>query len=176
MYKTEDWAITWTEHVLPTEESGTADTWNAEEAQVDTDSQSNVYAMWMGIDDLPYFSYSTDDAETWSEAVMVAPSHVQGTGFPVVIAGDPGRVAFGYIGEDGDGLWNGYISVMTDAFNETPLITTVQINADDDPLDNASPTCGYERCGGFGDFIDMQIDEYGRPWFCLLYTSPSPRD
>ena len=38
---------------------------------------------------------------------------------------------------------------MTDAFNETPLITTVQINADDDPLDNASPTCGYERCGGF---------------------------
>ena len=47
---------------------------------------------------------------------------------------------------------------MTDAFNETPLITTVQVNADDDPLDNASPTCGYERCGGFGDFIDMQID------------------
>ena len=60
MYKTEDGAITWTEHVLPTEESGTADTWNAEEAQVDTDTESNVYAMWMGIDNLPYFSYSTD--------------------------------------------------------------------------------------------------------------------
>ncbi len=35
---------------FPTEESGTADTWNAEEAQVDTDSESNVYAMWMGYD------------------------------------------------------------------------------------------------------------------------------
>ena len=126
--------------------------------------------MWMGIDNLPYFSYSTDDAETWSDAVMIAPSHLQGTGFPVVIAGDPGRVAFGYIGEDGDGLWDGYISVMTDAFNETPLITTVQVNADDDPLDNASPTCGYERCGGFGDFIDMQIDAYGRPWLALSHN------
>ena len=170
MYKTEDGAITWTEHVLPTEESGTADTWNAEEAQVDTDTQSNVYAMWMGIDNLPYFSYSTDDAETWSDAVMVAPSHLQGTGFPVVIAGDPGRVAFGYIGEDGDGLWDGYISVMTDAFNETPLITTVQINAHEDPLDYARTTSGYERCGGFGDFIDMQIDAYGRPWLALSHN------
>lgn len=170
MYKTDDGAITWTEHVLPTEVSGTADTWNAEEAQVDTDSESNVYAMWMGLDNLPYFSYSVDDANTWSDAIMIAPDHLQGTGFPVVIAGDPGRVAFGYIGEDGDGLWNGYISVMTDAFNETPLITTVQVNADEDPLDNASPTCGYERCGGFGDFIDMQIDAYGRPWLALSHN------
>jgi hypothetical protein len=59
---------------------------------------------------------------------------------------------------------------MTDAFNETPLITTVQVNADEDPLDNASPTCGYERCGGFGDFIDMQIDAYGRPWLALSHN------
>ena len=80
IYRTNDGAITWTEHVLPTEESGTADTWNAEEAQVDTDSESNVYAMWMGIDDLPYFSYSTDNAETWSDAMMIAHALV-GTGF-----------------------------------------------------------------------------------------------
>lgn len=170
MYKTEDGAITWSEHVLPTEESGTADTWNAEEAQVDTDSESNVYAMWMGNDNMPYFSYSVDDANSWSDAIMVGPDHLEGTGFPVVIAGDPGRVAFGYIGTEGDGVWHGYISVITDAFNETPLITTVQLNAPEDPLDNASPTCGYERCGGFGDFIDMQIDAFGRPWLSLSHN------
>ena len=170
MYKTEDGELTWTEHVLPTEVSGTADTWNAEEAQVDTDSQSNVYAMWMGIDNMPYFSYSLDDANTWSDAIMVGPSHLEGTGFPVVIAGDPGKVAFGYIGTEGDGVWHGYISVITDAFNANPLITTVQLNAPDDPLDDASPTCGYERCGGFGDFIDMQIDAYGRPWLSLSHN------
>ena len=170
MYKTDDGAITWTEHVLPTEVSGTADTWNAEEAQVDTDSESNVYAMWMGNDNMPYFSYSLDDANTWSEAIMVGPSHLEGTGFPVVIAGDPGKVAFGYVGTEGDGVWHGYISVITDAFSPSPLITTVQVNAPDDPLDNASPTCGYERCGGFGDFIDMQIDAYGRPWLSLSHN------
>ncbi|MCH1541281.1 MAG: hypothetical protein L7S56_07645 [Candidatus Poseidonia sp.] len=170
MYKTDDGALTWTEHVLPTEVSGTAETWNAEEAQVDADSESNVYAMWMGADDMPYFSYSLDEANTWSPAVMIAPAHLQGTGFPVIIAGDPGRVAFGYIGTETDGTWNGYMSIMTDAFNETPLITTVQINDPSDPLDNASPTCGYERCGGFGDFLDMQIDAYGRPWFSLSHN------
>jgi hypothetical protein len=126
--------------------------------------------MWMGNDNMPYFSYSVDDANTWSDAIMVGPSHLEGTGFPVVIAGDPGRVAFGYVGTEGDGVWHGYISVITDAFNETPLITTVQLNAPEDPLDNASPTCGYERCGGFGDFIDMQIDAFGRPWLSLSHN------
>ncbi len=170
MYKTDDGALTWSEHVLPTEVSGTADTWNAEEAQVSVDSDSNVYAMWMGSDNLPYFSYSLDDASTWSEAQMIAPSHLEGTGFPVVIAGDAGRVAFGYVATTGDGVWHGYISMMTDAFNETPLITTVMVNDPSDPLDNASPTCGYERCGGFGDFLDMQIDANGRVWFALAHN------
>ena len=119
---------------------------------------------------MPYFSYSVDDANTWSDAIMIGPSHLDGTGFPVVIAGDPGRVAFGYIGTEGDGVWHGYISVITDAFNDNPLITTVQLNNPDDPLDNASPTCGYERCGGFGDFIDMQIDAFGRPWLSLSHN------
>jgi len=170
MYKTEDGALTWSEHVLPTEVSGTADTWNAEEAQVSVDDDSNVYAMWMGIDNLPYFSYSLDDANTWSEAQMIAPSHLEGTGFPVIIAGDAGKVAFGYVGTTGDGLWHGYISMMTDAFNETPLITTVMVNEPNDPLDDESPTCGYERCGGFGDFLDMQIDANGRVWFALAHN------
>ena len=59
---------------------------------------------------------------------------------------------------------------MTDAFNETPLITTVMVNEVNDPLDDASPTCGYERCGGFGDFLDMQIDANGRVWFALAHN------
>jgi len=50
------------------------------------------------------------------------------------------------------------------------LITTVMVNDPSDPLDNASPTCGYERCGGFGDFLDMQIDANGRVWFALAHN------
>ena len=97
---------------------------------------------------------------------MVAPPGVTGTGFPTVAAGSAGRVAVGYIGQSGNGSWNGYMSIMTDAFNDNPLITTVAVNAPDDPLDNTED-CGYRRCGGFGDFIDLVIDLDGRPWIAL---------
>ena len=66
VYRTTNAGLTWTEHELPTSESGTADTWNAEEAQVEVDSEGNVHAMWMGIDNMPYWSYSRDQGDTWS--------------------------------------------------------------------------------------------------------------
>ena len=64
--------VSWTEHPLPTSETGTADTWNAEEAQVEVDSEGNIHAMWMGLDDMPYWSYSRDQGDTWSNATMIA--------------------------------------------------------------------------------------------------------
>ena len=62
------------------------------------------------------------------------------------------------------------MTILTDAFSDNPLFTTVQINLPEDPIDssNAYPEgCGYERCGGLGDFLDMAVDKYGRPWFSL---------
>ena len=171
IYRSTDGGFTWTEHPLPTEVSGTADTWNAEEAQVAIDEENNVHAMWMGADDMPYYAYSRDDGDSWSDAMMIAPPiGLKGTGFPVVTAGGGGRVAFGYVGDTGDDMWNGYLTVATDVFNENPLFTTVQINSDDDPLDTTE-ACGYNRCGGLGDFLDMGVDQYGRPWFGLSHNS-----
>ena len=172
VYRTTNAGLTWTEHELPTSESGTADTWNAEEAQVEVDSEGNVHAMWMGLDNMPYWSYSRDQGETWSNATMIAPPiNLSGTGFPVVVAGDVGTVAFGYVGEtEGeDEVWNAYLTYATDAFNETPLLTTVQLNGDDDPIDTVTD-CGYNRCGGLGDFLDIRVDAYGRTWFALSHN------
>ncbi len=77
----------------------------------------------------------------------------------------------GYIGTtNGGSTWNGYMTTMTDSFNENPLLTTVVVNTPDDPLDNEKQDCGYDRCGGFGDFIDIVIDQYGRPWFGLAHN------
>ena len=92
------------------------------------------------------------------------------TGFPVVVAGDT-EEAFGYVGEtEGeDEVWNAYLTYATDAFNETPLLTTVQLNGDDDPIDTATD-CGYNRCGGLGDFLDIRVDAYGRTWFSLSHN------
>jgi len=171
IYRSTDGGFTWTEHPLPTEESGTADTWNFEEAQVAIDEENNVHAMWMGLDNMPYYSYSRDDGNSWSDAMMIAPPiGLVGTGFPVITAGSEGRVAFGYVGDVGNQTWHGYMTILTDAFSDNPLFTTVQVNQPDDPIDssNAYPEgCGYERCGGLGDFLDMAVDQYGRPWFSL---------
>jgi hypothetical protein len=160
-FRSSDGGRTWTEHTINTE-TGTA----THEIALATDEESNVHAFWIGENKLPYYSYSTDNANTWSEAIMVAPPGVTGTGFPTVAAGSAGRVAVGYIGQSGNGSWNGYMSIMTDAFNENPLITTVAVNAPEDPLDTTED-CGYRRCGGFGDFIDLVIDLDGRPWIAL---------
>jgi hypothetical protein len=170
IYRSTDGGFTWSEHVLPTSDSGTADTWNAEEAQVGIDDDNNVHAMWLGADNMPYYAYSLDQGDTWSDAMMIAPpAGLVGTGFPVVTAGAGGRVAFGYVGDSGNDTWNGYMTIMTDAFSEHPLMTTVQINLPGDPLDT-EPACGYNRCGGLGDFLDMSVDQYGRPWFALSHN------
>jgi len=60
--------------------------------------------------------------------------------------------------------------VMTDSFGPMPLMTTVQINDVNDPLENAKTDCGYDRCGGFGDFIDVLVDQHGRVWFGLSHN------
>ena len=48
-------------------------------------------------------------------------------------------------------------------------MTTVQLNVVDDPLDT-EPDCGYNRCGGLGDFLDIRVDAYGRTWFSLSHN------
>ena len=66
IYRSTNGGLTWTEHQLPTETTGTAETWNFEEAQVYPDSEDNVHAMWMGSDNMPYYSYSKDERDTRS--------------------------------------------------------------------------------------------------------------
>ena len=169
IYRSTNGGLTWTEHELPTDVTGMADTWNFEEALVYPDEENNLHAMWMGADDLPYYSYSFNQGDSWSAPLMVAPPGLNGTGFPAVAAGDSGKVAFAYLGDTGGDTWNGYISIMTDSFSETPLITTVQVNEFGDPL-SLEADCGYNRCGGFGDFIDILVDNHGRAWFGLSHN------
>jgi hypothetical protein len=169
-YRSSDGGRTWTEHTINTQ-TGTS----THEIALATDEDSNIHAVWIGEDKLPYYSYSVDNANTWSEAMMVAPPGVTGTGFPTVAAGSAGRVAVGYIGQLGNSSWNGYMSIMTDSFNDNPLITTVAVNTPEDPLDTTED-CGYRRCGGFGDFIDLVIDLDGRPWIALANNPASSDD
>ncbi len=171
VYRSTNGGFDWTEHVLPTQSTGTADTWNFEEVAVAADDADYLHASWIGLNNLPYYSYSQDEGDTWSDPIMISPPGVNGTGFITIAAGSEGRTAMGYIGTtNGGSTWNGYMTVITDSFNENPLLTTVVVNLPDDPLENAKNDCGYDRCGGFGDFIDIVVAADGRPWFGLAHN------
>ena len=184
VYRSLDGGQSWTEHTITTA-VGMQQGWHAHEVSVAVDEGGNVHAAWIGTDHKPWYAYSRDQGETWSEPMMIAAPSVQQSGFPTIFAGDEGRVVIGYIGEINDCEvgennttgpeneicgWGGYMAVLTDAFADHPLITTVVVNDPDDPLDISSD-CGNIRCGGFGDFIDVEIDDEGRPWIALAHNA-----
>jgi len=166
VYRSTDAGFTWTEHTITSDIQS-----ESHEIAVGTDEDNHVHAFWVADNDLPYYSNSQDQGNTWREPMMVAPPGVKGAGFPTVAGGAGGRVAFSYIGSKNAsaGPWNGYVGIITDAFADDPLITTVAVNAPNDPLDT-TPNCGNTRCGGFGDFIDIAIDLEGRPWAALSHN------
>ena len=169
VYRSLDGGYTWTEHTITTE-IGMQQGWHSHEVAVAVDEAGNVHASWISTDEMPWYAYSRDQGDTWSEPMMIAAPGVNRTGFPTIFAGDEGRVALGYIGlQSGHAGWNGYMAVMTDAFSEFPLITSVSVNLFEDPLD-ITEDCGDVRCGGFGDFIDIEIDDEGRPWIALAHN------
>ena len=164
MYRSTDGGFIWTEHIISTITGS-----QTHEIAIGTDEENNVHAFWIGGDNLPYYSNSEDFGDTWREALMMAPPGITGTGFPTIAGGAGGRAAFAYIGQIENGTWTGFLGAVTDGFAEQPLITTVAVNTPDDPLD-LTDDCGYRRCGGFGDFIDICIDPDGRPWAAMAHN------
>ncbi len=39
------------------------------------------------------------------------------------------------------------------------------------PNADITSDCGGVRCGGFGDFIDVELDDEGRPWIALAHNT-----
>ena len=169
VYASSDGGYSWSEHTVSTE-IAMQDGWHSHEVATATDAAGNVYAMWIGDGMMPWVTWSTDHGATWREPIMVAAPGVEEAGFPTIFGGADGRVAFGYIGEFNDNTgWHGFIGAITDAHAENPLITTTRVNELDDILDELDD-CGDIRCGGFDDFIDIEVDDEGRPWIALSHN------
>lgn len=173
VYVSRDDATTWTRSVI-------ADTpMDFKDPSIGVDSLGNVYASFIDASGQLLLSVSKDGAGTWSTPTAVASGVT--ADLPVIQAGDPGRVAIGYIGTadlpegyntswyPGDAAqtnkvkWGGYLSVSTDALAAEPTFQTVN-GTGSDPLARRAECTHSNRCSVQVDFIDMQLGPDGKPY------------
>lgn len=142
------------------------------------DAAGNAYATWVGKDGRVYYAVTTDEGETWSKPRAVSPPAVQASAFPVVSAGDAGRVAFGYLGTTDDAskwpsrsaqdagdkaAWHLYLTFLENGTAEAPTFVTLQATPDDDPVQVGCiwQSGGANDCRNLADFMDM-VERDGR--------------
>jgi len=189
-----DNGLTWVERTMG-QDAGTPDP--RKNSEVATDSDSNAYHVWTGADFGIYMSRSTDAGDTWEQtSTRISPVEVISTAFPQVDAGDPGRIAFTYLGSENveelgktdiDGAnWNGnphyamanvsydiYVTYSLNALDEDPTFHTYRLS--DDPVQIGSMCLNSGDCrtddGGSNrnllDFNDLTIDLEGRVYIAF---------
>jgi hypothetical protein len=158
---TEDDGRTW--RVTPITKSIGA---RGHDIEIAVDEKDNVYAFWLSETGLPTLSISKDAGKTWSKPIMVGKPGVTAGKFNAIAAGGEGKIAFTYLGRAFNGtVWHAYIGVVTNALAENPLVLTTMVDSPEDPV--AIHSCAG-RCDGMGDFMDIQIDNLGRPWAALV--------
>lgn len=154
--------------------------------EIASDSAGTLYAAWQSYDGFPYMAVSRDHGATWGPAARVSQPGLTATGYLMVAAGGPGKVALAYIGTDHPAAyiedvhpsehyadmkgarWNGYFAVSLDADATSPTFVSVTLNNPADPM--AADACwpGYRDCEDVGEFIDVVIAPDGRPWASLF--------
>lgn len=128
---------------------------------VAADAEDNLYYVWFEAEQrLPYLSISRDHGATWSTPLMIAPPGVHDVNFPMITAGDEGRIAITFPGtrvDDQDDItrtWDSYVVVSTNALDEDPLFVSNIANASNDPIHRGE--C-IGRCAGMYDFLDIDM-------------------
>jgi hypothetical protein len=181
----QDDGVTWAVHPIDPK----AET-DDHEVRVAVDEAGTAYATWNSKGKV-VMSFSKDKGATWSQSIDVTAPGVTATWFTAIAAATPGRVAIAYIGStvpggyDGktfedcgfvgppveqctpakgweNATWNAYITILSDATSPSPVLQSATANDPNDPL--ARGECGRTRCHGMYDFIDLWIDQDGRPW------------
>lgn len=140
---------------------------------------NTIYLGWISGDNHPHIAISRNRGQTWIREFDIGASiGVKSAVFPVVVAGDDNRAAFGFLGTTtpGDyqddinfkGVWHLYIATTYDAGN-----TWITIDATpDDPVQVGSICINGTSCGATDpfnpssrnllDFNDFSLDREGR--------------
>ncbi|HUR70217.1 MAG TPA: sialidase family protein [Candidatus Thermoplasmatota archaeon] len=151
---------------------------------VATDEADHAYVTWTGADGAAYIVSTTDAGETWSAPKRVSPPTLGSTVYNVITAGADGKVVVGFLGTEDDAtkwdtidaqnaadttVWNVYLSYVDMATSDDPVVTTIQVNPADDPVQIGCiwQSGGSNPCRNLGDFIDL-VQRDGRPY--LVYA------
>jgi hypothetical protein len=175
-----DNGITWTDSTVPTS-TGSGD------PSIGVDGDNKVYIGYVNADGRPHIAVSSDHGASWTRDWDVgvpaecnpaadpnpafAQCRIKSAVFPVVVAGDANRAAFGFLGSTTggnyqdestyQGLWYFYVATTYDGGN-----TWTTVNATTgDPVQKGSICLGGLTCGNdrnLLDFNDMTIDREGR--------------
>jgi hypothetical protein len=162
-----DNGLTWTVKTVPGSSSGAWD------PSVGIAADGTVYFGWLNGDGHPYIAVSHDHGDTWTNIQDVGRTFgIQSIAFPAVVAGDPDRAAFAFLGTTATGdvggvdpnypaVWHLYISHTYDGGS-----TWVTVDATpNDPVQRGAvcdqgTTCSAAR--NLLDFIDATVDAQGR--------------
>jgi hypothetical protein len=136
---------------------------------VASDSAGNLYFVWWdSAQRLPFLSISRDHGATWEAPMMVAPPGVKEVNFPVISAGDEGKIAINFPSTNADRPssgdrrpWNQHVVVSANALDPNPLFLSATAN---DPADPVHRGACNGRCGGIWDFLDIVISGQGEAW------------
>jgi hypothetical protein len=162
-----DNGLTWTVKTVP---GSTASSWDP---SVGIASDGTVYFGWLNGDGHPYVAVSHDNGDTWTNIQDVGKTFgIQNIAFPAVVAGDPDRAAFAFLGTTATGdvggvdpsfpaVWHLYVAHTYDG-------GATWVTADATPNDpvqrgaicDQGTTCSAAR--NLLDFIDATVDAQGR--------------
>jgi hypothetical protein len=139
------------------------------------DAADNAYMFWSGADEGTWMSFSADKGLTWSPAVRASPPNVLSTTFQAGVAGDPGKVAVMYYGNDHTAgapdhvrgtKWHAYISMSLNALDPNPVWVTFQLDTEADPIQigSISTNSHHAESGSRNllDFNDLVLTPDGR--------------
>ena len=164
---TTDNGLTWTVKTVPGSTSGSWD------PSLGIAADGTLYFGYMNGDGHPYVAVSHDNGDTWSNIQDVGTVFgLQNIAFPAVVAGDPDRAAFAFLGTTAAGdaggedpsfpaAWHLYVAHTYDGG-----ATWVTVDATpNDPVQRGTICSAGTTCGGTRnllDFMDATVDAQGR--------------
>lgn len=153
---------------------------------ISVDSKGNLYGSWIDNKGFLYMAVSHNDGKSWSKPVEVARGWT--TNMPVIVAGDPGKIAIAYPATDDlpkgyktEGYsarggnpevtravtWGANITTSTNALDDDPHFDTV-VTTGDDPLGRGVICVAATRCDYLVDFIEAVVGPDGRPYAAFI--------